>query len=220
MVQQFTLRIPQPCHERWEDMQPTACGTFCAACSKEVTDFSGMSNEELLGFFHRMNGEQLCGRFRNDQPGVHIIYIHERVFRLRIPLWQKILAVALVCFSQLLFERVEAQVVGLPVQHPTTVTNKPHKKIFKKKHKKRARVIYEVLDISKSKFIMGLFRPIIEEVPPLYHFPYPNADTLPHVDAHTRYPETPLPKENNNIIPPPLLFKHEEPITLRSVKKQ
>ncbi|MBS1595356.1 MAG: hypothetical protein JST90_13650 [Bacteroidetes bacterium] len=51
MKHKLHLTIPTPCHERWDDMTATERGAFCHSCSKEVIDFSAMTDSELLSFF-------------------------------------------------------------------------------------------------------------------------------------------------------------------------
>ncbi|MBS1618046.1 MAG: hypothetical protein JST76_05985 [Bacteroidetes bacterium] len=51
-------------------MTATERGAFCHSCSKEVIDFSAMTDSELLSFF--AGGKAGCGRFRTDQVGVPI----------------------------------------------------------------------------------------------------------------------------------------------------
>ncbi len=62
------LSIPEPCHENWEQMTPVEQGRFCAVCSKTLTDFSGMSDQELLYQINR-KGSKMCGRFSAEQIG-------------------------------------------------------------------------------------------------------------------------------------------------------
>ncbi|MCR5888001.1 hypothetical protein LRS06_09455 [Hymenobacter sp. J193] len=61
-----TLSVPQPCHESWAAMTPTAQGRYCAACSKVVVDFTRMSDAELLAFLQRQPATS-CGRFTSQQ---------------------------------------------------------------------------------------------------------------------------------------------------------
>lgn len=51
-------------------MTATELGAFCHSCSKEVLDFSAMTDSELLSFF--AGGKAGCGRFRTDQVGMPI----------------------------------------------------------------------------------------------------------------------------------------------------
>src|SRR5205085_11579342 len=41
-------------------------GRFCGACSKQVVDFSVMSDTEIIRYFTAAKGNT-CGRFSNDQ---------------------------------------------------------------------------------------------------------------------------------------------------------
>lgn len=61
-----TISIPQPCHESWATMTPTAQGRHCAACNKVVVDFTRMSDAELVAHLGKAAGTT-CGRFRAQQ---------------------------------------------------------------------------------------------------------------------------------------------------------
>jgi hypothetical protein len=66
MKTELYLQIPKPCHENWDVMTPVDKGRFCASCSKEVVDFSLLSDVEVLNFFKKSTGNT-CGRFSEDQ---------------------------------------------------------------------------------------------------------------------------------------------------------
>lgn len=66
MKTELYLQIPKPCHENWDAMTPVDKGKFCSSCSKEVVDFSLMTDVEVLNFFKKSSGNT-CGRFNNDQ---------------------------------------------------------------------------------------------------------------------------------------------------------
>ncbi len=66
MKQQILLHIPKPCHEDWNAMTPTQQGRHCTSCSKEVTDFSIMTDVEILKHLTKASSNA-CGRFTNDQ---------------------------------------------------------------------------------------------------------------------------------------------------------
>jgi hypothetical protein len=59
------ISIPQPCHEQWNNMNPTESGAFCHSCQKEVIDFSAMTDREVIEYLAKH--ETGCGRFRRDQ---------------------------------------------------------------------------------------------------------------------------------------------------------
>lgn len=61
------LNIPTPCSRPWETMQPANNhNRFCNACQKQVTDFSGYTDEALYAWFQN-NTTATCGRFRPEQ---------------------------------------------------------------------------------------------------------------------------------------------------------
>jgi hypothetical protein len=80
-------------------MKPFERGAYCNSCCKTVTDFSAMSDKDILDYFDNRKGQQVCGRFRNEQLNRPIIYISPEVFTMDIPLWKKFLAALFICFS-------------------------------------------------------------------------------------------------------------------------
>ncbi|MBC7571313.1 MAG: hypothetical protein H7319_16515 [Spirosoma sp.] len=65
-MRQLAIQIPKPCPERWDGMQPTEQGRFCANCQKAVVDYTALSDRELLRLFSQPV-VTTCGRFRDDQ---------------------------------------------------------------------------------------------------------------------------------------------------------
>ena len=62
-----SLRIPQPCHESWAAMSPTATGRHCAACAKTVVDFTPKTDAEILAHLAGAAAGRTCGRFAAGQ---------------------------------------------------------------------------------------------------------------------------------------------------------
>lgn len=60
------LHIAEPCHENWNSMSAGEHGRFCGSCCKVVTDFTNMSNKEILQILSEAAGNS-CGRFTSDQ---------------------------------------------------------------------------------------------------------------------------------------------------------
>ncbi len=62
------ITIPKPCNEKWHAMTPTEQGRFCTSCDKVVTDFSAMSNDEILSFLKNKKHEkqEVCGKIRTE----------------------------------------------------------------------------------------------------------------------------------------------------------
>lgn len=60
------ISIPTPCHESWDAMTPADKGRFCQNCQKTVTDFSNMSDQQIISYLRNREGE-VCGRFHAEQ---------------------------------------------------------------------------------------------------------------------------------------------------------
>lgn len=63
----FTIRIPEPCHEDWNTMQPDEKGKFCGSCCKSVVDFSGKTDTEIRDILTETQGQKVCGHFKKTQ---------------------------------------------------------------------------------------------------------------------------------------------------------
>lgn len=66
MKKSFNLNLSSPCSEKWETFSPTERGAFCSACSKEVIDFTTLSDQQIIDYF-KTRPEDTCGKFRPDQ---------------------------------------------------------------------------------------------------------------------------------------------------------
>ncbi len=60
------ISIAAPCHESWDKMTPVEQGRFCQNCQKTVTDFSMMSDKEIISIFSNPQ-KNICGRFHSEQ---------------------------------------------------------------------------------------------------------------------------------------------------------
>ena len=63
----YIVSIPQPCHENWQGMTLAERGRFCQACQTVVTDFTALSDEEIIRHIEQAGGDKMCGRFLNEQ---------------------------------------------------------------------------------------------------------------------------------------------------------
>ena len=61
------LRLPRPCEEAWEGMQPSENGRFCAVCTTEVVDFTAMEEAEIIAYLQEHKDRKICGRFDAKQ---------------------------------------------------------------------------------------------------------------------------------------------------------
>ena len=62
----INVQIPKPYHEKWDDMTPQDKGRHCASCEKVVTDFTQMSDREVIDFLRKDKGSG-CGRLNPRQ---------------------------------------------------------------------------------------------------------------------------------------------------------
>jgi hypothetical protein len=68
----FKISIPQPCHEDWSKMTSVERGRFCNACQKVVTDFTWMSDAEIIQHL-KTSSANSCGRFNANQVNRNLI---------------------------------------------------------------------------------------------------------------------------------------------------
>ena len=71
----FSLQIPEPCHENWAEMTPSEQGRFCQNCQKIVVDFSKMNDRDLTQWFAARAGERVCGRVNQRQLNRDFSYV-------------------------------------------------------------------------------------------------------------------------------------------------
>jgi hypothetical protein len=93
MSKKFQLTIEEPCHEKWNNMAPADKGRFCDSCQKQVIDFTGMSDSQLVAFFKKPSTGSLCGRFNADQLNHDL-----EIPRKRIPWLKYFFTIALPAF--------------------------------------------------------------------------------------------------------------------------
>jgi hypothetical protein len=60
------VSIQKPCSESWEQMDDLGQSRFCASCQKCVTDFTQMSDRDIVQILQNQSGE-ICGRFNESQ---------------------------------------------------------------------------------------------------------------------------------------------------------
>lgn len=72
-MKKITVKLEKPCSEKYSDFRKTNLGGFCDACSKEVIDFTKMSDHELIDFLSNGNSN-LCGRLKTSQLGTYDVH--------------------------------------------------------------------------------------------------------------------------------------------------
>lgn len=99
----YKVSIPQPCHEKWEQMTPQSNGAFCGQCSKVVVDFTQMSDEEVQNYLVQHAHEKLCGRFSRRQVENIRIEIPAYLFSGEMSFFKKFVLITLVVFGTTLY---------------------------------------------------------------------------------------------------------------------
>ncbi|MFN8714450.1 MAG: hypothetical protein ACK5Z2_16500 [Bacteroidota bacterium] len=66
----LSISIPEPCTVPWNTMHTVDdYRRHCDSCATVVTDFSAMTDDELVSYLQNRAGQKTCGRFRKDQLG-------------------------------------------------------------------------------------------------------------------------------------------------------
>jgi hypothetical protein len=60
-----SISIPKPCHQSWQQMEPADQGRYCQSCCKTVTDFSVMTDGDIIRYLSSRSN--VCGRFEDHQ---------------------------------------------------------------------------------------------------------------------------------------------------------
>jgi len=109
-----SISIPEPCHQSWQQMTPEANGRHCRQCSKVVTDFTKMTNNEIINYLSA--NTNTCGRFEKYQLNSinNQLYIEDMPFKVRLKGW----AMAIALFGSMASLKVSAQ-TGAPMAQTT-----------------------------------------------------------------------------------------------------
>ncbi len=70
MKKAFTIKVPDPCTENWDQMELREEGRFCRVCRKTVYDFTQFTDQEFIAFFQQQKVS--CGRFKKRQLSIEI----------------------------------------------------------------------------------------------------------------------------------------------------
>jgi len=99
------ISIPTPCHQSWQDMMPANNGRNCQHCSKIVTDFTVMTNIEIIT--HLTTSSNVCGRLNQQQLNAinQQLQIEDLSFTYRFKAW----IVAIGLLGSMSFFKAEAQ---------------------------------------------------------------------------------------------------------------
>jgi hypothetical protein len=92
------ISIPEPCKVPWDGMSPVDSDSrHCSSCDKVITNFSAMSDDELMLYFKHSQGK-ICGLFSNHQLNRRIKLIPEKTSK--AGWWRMMLLIPLSFFSK------------------------------------------------------------------------------------------------------------------------
>lgn len=77
------LRLDNPCSEKWEEMTPTSTGSYCDLCSKNVIDFTRLTEVEISRIIKK-SGNSICARLTKAQLNAPLLDL-ERSFEFALP---------------------------------------------------------------------------------------------------------------------------------------
>lgn len=66
----YSIQIPEPCSEDWNQMAPLAKGRHCAVCQKTIYDFSNYTQDELVQHIQREG--KVCGRIPTNYLDIEL----------------------------------------------------------------------------------------------------------------------------------------------------
>src|SRR5688500_20377721 len=72
-----SIKVENPCTEKWEEMTGNERVRFCSHCAKDVNNISEMTRKEAARLV-RKSGGRLCVRYRTD-PGTNSPVFSARV---------------------------------------------------------------------------------------------------------------------------------------------
>lgn len=93
------ISIPKPCSEDWSKMTPTERGRFCAMCTKEVVDFTKISDAQLVKYLSQSKNS-ICGHIRQNQLNRTIEALNEPKSQIQYRPWfERVLAATVFLFT-------------------------------------------------------------------------------------------------------------------------
>lgn len=119
------VTIAEPCSQNWDEMEKGAGFNFCKACSKNVIDFSGYNNAEIIQVLAN-SGSSVCGRLSQSQ--LNQLNYHLAVVPTSNRNWMKYLGVMAIGMSVFVMD-AKAEKLKTPIE----ITKTSHTKTDDKK---------------------------------------------------------------------------------------
>jgi len=114
------ISIAEPCLQNWDEMEKGAGFNFCRACSKNVIDFSGYTNAEIIQVLAN-SGTSVCGRLSQSQ--LNQLNLHLSIVPTVNRNWMKYLGVLAIGMSIFVMD-ARAEKINTPVEFAKTIYSK------------------------------------------------------------------------------------------------
>jgi len=114
------VTIAEPCLQNWDEMEKGAGYNFCKACSKNVIDFSGYTNAEIIDVLAN-GGSSVCGRMSQSQ--LNQLNYHLAIVPTNNRNWMKYLGVLAIGMSIFVMD-AKAENLKEPIEITKSINNK------------------------------------------------------------------------------------------------
>jgi len=141
------ISIAEPCTQNWDEMEKGAGFNFCAACSKNVIDFSGYTHAEIIQTLASASST-VCGRLSQNQ--LNQLNYHLSVVPASSRNWMKYLGV-LAIGAGILTHSAEAATIREFVE---TIELKNNHQLKKNAEPVILRTVYGFMFLNRSKVPM------------------------------------------------------------------
>lgn len=120
---QIKFTIPEPCHAPWHTMAAVEKDQrYCSSCEKVVTDFTKMSDDELMLYMRHSSGE-VCGRLLPSQHNRAMKMLPEKTIKAKW--WRTLLLIPLTFFGKQLKAQYYEVKYALEQPDSQRVANEP-----------------------------------------------------------------------------------------------
>jgi len=114
------VTIAEPCLQNWDEMEKGEGFNFCKACSKNVIDFSGYTNAEIINVLANA-GSSICGRLSQTQ--LNQLNYHLAIVPTNNRNWMKYLGVLAIGMSIFMMD-ARAGNLKTPIEITRGINNK------------------------------------------------------------------------------------------------
>ncbi|WP_426328318.1 carboxypeptidase-like regulatory domain-containing protein [Pedobacter sp. R-06] len=114
------VTIAEPCLQNWDEMEKGEGFNFCKACSKNVIDFSGYTNAEIINVLANA-GSSICGRLSQTQ--LNQLNYHLAIVPTNNRNWMKYLGVLAIGMSIFMMD-ARAENLKTPIEITRDINNK------------------------------------------------------------------------------------------------